>query len=133
MSQGCRRYTPGPKEPCHTPSPHPEPPCSTYLGSWRGGGVALPPARGVAGPPKPCRAPGGGAATLASVALHFDTKVASNAVPFGTLLQNSIGWHNPCFYRWGFPTCSLAVRYTSANTTPLPVQRLSLLESAVWS
>ena len=26
------------------------------------------------GPLKPCRAPGGGAATLASVALHFDTK-----------------------------------------------------------
>ena len=37
----------------------------------------MPPARGVAGnfePPKPCRLPRGGAATLASVALHFDTK-----------------------------------------------------------
>ena len=34
--------------------------------------------RGWFGPPKPCRAPGGGAATLASVALHFDTKLSPN-------------------------------------------------------
>ena len=32
--------------------------------------------RGWFGPPKPCRTPGDGAAALASVALHFDTKFA---------------------------------------------------------
>ena len=39
----------------------------------RGGGVALPPARGFAGSLDLRNVPGGEAGTLASVTLHFDT------------------------------------------------------------
>ena len=52
VSQECCSYT-TPKGPV---APHPGTPCRASR------------------PPKPCRAPRGGAATLASVALHFDTE-----------------------------------------------------------
>ena len=66
VSQGCRSYTP-PLPPQRALShPVPDLPVALILALGRGG-VVLP-------PPKSCHAPGGGAATLASVALHFDTK-----------------------------------------------------------
>ena len=65
--QGCRSYPP--KGPV---APHPgNLPCLL-----RGEGCSTTTCkgcRGYFGPPRPCRAPGGGAATLASAALHFDT------------------------------------------------------------
>ena len=42
---------------------------TVFIGGW----VGLPFVQ--FGPLKPCRAPGGGAATLENVALHFDTEV----------------------------------------------------------
>ena len=58
--------------------------CPQFPACSRGVAATPPPKNPVAvilalsqvfGPPKPCHAPGGGAATLASVALHVDTKV----------------------------------------------------------
>ena len=65
----------------------------TYLGSWCSTATCEG-CRGQFGPPRPCRAPGGGAATLASVALHFDTKVRTpkSEIGIGREIQRNSGF-----------------------------------------
>ena len=94
VSQRSRSYT-RLKGPCRCPSR-----TSLLHLSWLLGGGGCSTAtcegcRGKFGPPKPCRARGGGAATLASVTLHFDTNLKALlwdkrvSAEFCGFLQNS--------------------------------------------